>query len=105
MSREGAHLEVLLDRHHREDPTTFGYVADAQGGELVRLDLGDVIALEGHRAAHRGAMAGEHPPRRRLPGAVSAEQRDDLALLDRERDAVERLDGPVAHDRVADFEH
>ena len=40
-----------------------------------------------------------------LPGAVRAEQRDDLALADVERDALEGADRAVAHLDVVDVEH
>src|SRR5205823_597414 len=45
------------------------------------------------RPAHR---ARDRPERRRLAGAVRAEHRGDLPLLDRERDAVQRLYRTVA---------
>ena len=41
----------------------------------------------------------DRPQRRRLAGAVRAEHGDDLALVDRERDAVQRLHRPVARRR------
>ena len=39
---------------------------------------------------------GDHPQRRRLARAVGAEQRDDLALIDRDREVVQGRDGAVA---------
>ena len=71
-------------------------------------ELGEV-AERGARGARAGARAGDlgaapvgaHEPdrdlhERRLAGAVRAEQPDELALLHREVDALQRIDGPVA---------
>src|SRR5207302_579730 len=41
---------------------------------------------------------------RRLPSAVAPDQRHDLAVPDHERDALHRLDGPVAHPKAAQLE-
>ena len=51
-----------------------------------------------------GVEAGDRAQRRRLAGAVGADQRDDLALLDRQRDALERLDVAVVGVDVLDLE-
>ena len=48
--------------------------------------------------------AGDRAQRRRLPGAVRAEHGDDRPLGHLERDAVERLDGPVARLDVVELE-
>ena len=40
---------------------------------------------------------GDRLQRRRLPGAVRADQRDELALAHFEVDALHRLDAAVAH--------
>ncbi len=52
----------------------------------------------------RRRQAGDGAQRRRLAGAVGADQRDDLALVDRERDALERLDRAVGGADVLEFE-
>ena len=49
-----------------------------------------------------GTAPGEHLDQRRLAGAVVAEEPDDLALVDREGDVVERLDAAV---ELADVLH
>src|SRR5262249_21882898 len=56
----------------------------------------DVEAEDGGAAAARSRAAAEDADRRRLAGAVVAEQAEDLALGDVERDAVERLHLAVA---------
>ena len=46
----------------------------------------------------------DHPQRGRLAGAVGAEQGDDLALVDRDREVVQGGDGAVADLRAGDLE-
>ena len=49
--------------------------------------------------------AGERANERRLAGAIGADDGDDGALLDVERDTVERLGVAVEHVEVFDGEH
>jgi hypothetical protein len=48
---------------------------------------------------------GQRPDQRRLAGAVGADDGDDGALLDVERNAVERLDVAVENIEVLDAQH
>ena len=77
---EGAHLEVLEDRQAREDPPALGRVADAQLDELVR---GDGCEMSAPRSSTVPCAGWQQPAdrleRRRLAGAVGADERDDLA--------------------------
>ena len=50
----------------------------------------NAVPVDGDRPRRRGDQPAEHPQRRRLAGAVGAEQPEDLAALDRERDVVDR---------------
>ena len=64
--------------------------------------LGDVLAGEVHRPADRVHQSRYRFEERRLPGAVGAEERDELALPDLEVDAEQHLrlvvgDAQVAH--------
>ena len=56
----------------------------------VRRDLGDVVAVEADRAVRGLLEAGDQAQRRRLPAARRAEQREELALADREVQRVDR---------------
>ena len=56
-------------------------------------------------AGARRRQARDRAQRRRLAGAVGADQRDALALLDGQRDALERLDVAVVGVDVVDLEH
>ena len=99
---EGAHLEVLLDGHPREDPATFGNLDDALGGHLVDLESRDLLAEQLDRARARGEKARDRLERRRLAGTVRADERHDLAFVDVDGDALEGLDLPVEGVDVVD---
>ena len=67
-----------------------------------RVVRGRVGAEHRHGAAVAAAVALEDLDRRRLAGAVRAEQREDLALADLEADAAQRLVPAVALAEVLD---
>ena len=75
-----------MTRHAREDAPALGRLADAERDSLVRGHAGDVATVERDRGP---ADTGRTPEivfeRRGLAGAVGADERDDLALVDRER--------------------
>src|SRR5262249_18638541 len=66
---------------------------------------GDVDAVDGGGPAVGGEAARDDPQRRRLAGAVGAEEADDLAALDGEADAVEGDRRAVAFDEGGDLDH
>jgi hypothetical protein len=61
----------------------------------VRRGVGDVVAAEVDPAAARVVEPVDRAERRRLAGAVRAEQRDDLTLAHLECDALKRVDRAV----------
>ena len=71
---------------------------------LRRVDRGWVIAEHLDVAAEAGQEPGDGQKRRGLAGAVRAEQRDDLAGLDVEVDAVHDGHTAVARDQPAKLE-
>src|ERR671917_1086071 len=85
----GAHLQVLADRHAREDLAPLRALGYALLYHVVGGDVLDLLAVEDHLplAGRQDAVYGAQ--RRSLPGAVRADQGDDLALLDREGDAAQ----------------
>ena len=89
-----AHLQVLPDRQLAEDAAALGNVRDASPRGRLRAAR-QLLSVEDDRAVARD-HARDRAERRRLAGAVRAEQRDDLALVERQRDAVQRAHGPVA---------
>ena len=71
-------------------------------GDLVRRRVRDVAAVEDDRAAVGLDDAADRLQQRALAGAVRAEQRDDLALLDVEVDVEQHLPVVVAGVDAAD---
>ena len=71
---------------------------------MARL-AGDVLSLEGDRAALRRQQAGDGVQRGGLAGAVRADERDDLALVYLEGNVTQRMNQAVVNVDVLDFEH
>ena len=65
----------------------------------------DVGAAKHDAAARRPVHAGDGADERGLAGAVGADDGDDRALVDLERDVVERLRVAVEHVEVLDVQH
>jgi hypothetical protein len=91
------HGDVGRDRHVREEPAGLDHVADA-APQLVAVDAGDVLVAEHHAALGGLDEAVDHLQRRGLAAAGRADEHDDLARGDLERDAV---DGGLRLARVA----
>src|SRR3954447_26587725 len=92
---ERAHLEVLEHAHAREEAPSLRRLRDSQLDDLVRGVADDRAALEADVAGAGMVQPVDRPERRRLAGAVRAEQRHDLAGPHLERDPLQRLDRAV----------
>src|SRR5690606_34301643 len=97
---EGAHLEVLLDREGGEDVLYLRHVAQPAAHDALGWHAGDVVAVEPHAALPGLQQAEDELHHRRLPGAVRADDGDDLALLDPQRHALQDLHLAVPGDDV-----
>jgi hypothetical protein len=64
---------------------------DAAFSNLVRLQAVERLSIEGKVATVRVIDARQHVEQRRLAGAVGSDQTVDLAMIDREIDARERM--------------
>ena len=84
-------------------PAALGDVRDACAGDPLGRGACDPLAREPDLARGRHEP-GDRPERRRLAGAVPAEDGDDLALAHAQRHAVERLHRPVARVDVVELE-
>ncbi len=85
--------DVLEDAHVLEQRVVLEHDADAP---LARRQRRDVVAADQHGARIRPLEPGEHAEQRGLARAGGAEQREELAARDIERDVVERLHRPEA---------
>ena len=65
---------------------------------------GDRLAVEQDLARRGLGQAGDRAQRGRFAGAVGAEQRHHLPLLDADGHPAQGFDLAVAHDQIADFE-
>ena len=95
--------QILADRHVRVERRRFRQIAGPALG-LDRL-VEDVEARDDGFALGGRHEAGEDAHRRRLAGAVRAEEAEDLAALDAEADVVDRRDAAVAFREVLDLDH
>src|SRR5207245_8255390 len=79
--------DVIVRRQEHLRP---GLLRDDGDVRADRLRLCQHVVAEDECAAHgRLELSGEDPQEGRLPGAVAAEQAEDLALLDREGNVLE----------------
>src|SRR2546425_3252637 len=104
VSRERAHLQVLADGHARKDAPALGRVRDAEPDDLVRRELREVLAAERQLPGAWPQHAGDRAKRGGLARAVAADERHDLALLDAEGHALERVDVAVVGVDVRELE-
>ena len=94
--------DVLEDRHVREERVC---LEDHVHRALGRRDMGHVATLEQNPAGRRLLEAGDHAEGRRLAATARAEEREELALVDRQVD-VDHLEiaeelGDAGEDDVA----
>ena len=66
--------------------------------------IGDIAAVELDLARARARLAENRHHQRRFAGAVGADQRDDLARVDVEIDALQRLDLAIGRTQGTDRE-
>src|SRR5262249_48924675 len=96
--------KVLLDRQPWEEAPTLRDVHDPRRDDLLGTGAGQIGAGEPDRAAPRPRQLRNRVEERRLARAVGPDQRDDLALLDLQRNLPEDLDLAVARRDVPDLE-
>ena len=73
---------------------------DAEAGNVVGRLLGDVLILEEDLARGRRIDPRDQVEDRTLAGAVGADDREDLALLHREADGIDRLQAAEVQGQV-----
>src|SRR5438067_3290885 len=83
------HLQVLANRHPREDLEALERATHAETGTGERLELRDVVTGQVHDAGVGFVEAGERVEARCLAGSVRADERRDLARGYLERDCVQ----------------
>jgi hypothetical protein len=84
-------LHVVDDRQLAEDRWFLRQVTEAPARARVHGQRGDVLAVELDATAVAGNEADDHVERRRLSGAVRAEEADHFAARDGEREGGDDL--------------
>ena len=92
----GAHLQVLHDGQRSEQRPLLGHVHQPTADDPVRAHAVDALAVEDDPPAGDRQHAGDGAQRGRLPGAVRADQRHDLAVPHLQVDLVQDLQPAVA---------
>ena len=100
-----AHLQILLHAHLEEHGPALGDLGQALGDELVGGDTADVLPLEGDGPGVAVEQAGDGFEDGGFPGAVCADEGDDLPLLHGEGDVLDGVDGAVIHIDVLYVQH
>ena len=99
---QAAQVDEVIDRRHvRVQTALLGEVAEPSA--VRRRDVRDRSIARVPRSGEQHTHHDAH--RRRLPGAVRAEQTEDLAGRDRDGQLVERDDVPVALRQPVELEH
>ncbi len=101
----GPEQQVLAHRHGGEYLAAFGDERTPAADDLLGRHAGDGLLPEPDLAAARPQQAGHRPEQGRLAGAVGADDRDDLALLDMERDVAQHHQAAVTRLEVPDGQH
>jgi hypothetical protein len=100
-----AHPQVLGDRQVGEHAAPLRHETHAGARERVAAGAVHLAPAQEQLPGGRPDLAAAHRERRRLPGAIGAEQRIHLARLQDEVDAVQHIDGAVARTDVPELEH
>src|SRR5437764_14742195 len=100
---EGSGPEVLLDGELGEDAPALHHVADAAPHDAGRVGVGDGMAVDlddalGDATPVEGKQPGHRPKRRRLAGAVGAQQGHDPTGRDVETHSPEDKDDVAVDD-------
>src|SRR5205085_818207 len=93
--------QVLGDCEAGEEPPPLGREADAALHDPLRWEVADLLAGERDPPRVRPVEADDREERRRLPGAVRPEERDDLAFADLQVDVPDGDDRAVARRQPA----
>src|SRR5581483_7868658 len=102
--RAAPDLQVLLDAQPGEDPPVLGHEADPQAAYPERRPAGDLLAAEPHAPGPRPEQPHDTAQRRRLAGAVPAQQGDHLPRVRAERDVEQHVGGAVVGVQARDLE-
>ena len=87
--RIGAHLEVFQHRHRCEDLPSLRHMGDAEMHALMRRNGQEVPSLVSDRTSSDRNHSRDGLEQGRLAGPIGPDDRDELALLDRDRNPAQ----------------
>ena len=90
-----ADAQVFEHGKRRKELAALGDERDPLGDDVAGRERGKVVAVEARQAGHAAGLAHERLEEGRFARAVGPDDRDDLALADREVDIVHSLEGVV----------
>src|SRR5690348_18290247 len=98
-----AKVEIFAYRHLAEQLARFRALHEAAAGDLRRCRAAQLLAVARDLAAV-GQEARDGVEQCGLAGAVETDDRDELALMDVDRDVLQRLRLAVEHADILDLE-
>ena len=104
---EGRHIfpQMTVEENLGEDMPPLRHVRQLQRDDLTRLGFVQVVSVKGDRTARRLFQPGNCAQRRCFSCAVRADQRNDLPVLYRHGNAVQRVNRAVVYVQVLNFKH
>ncbi len=99
------HFKIFLDGKRRKNLTPFRNLTDAEIANTMARPAGYVDIAKEDAAAHLPVHPGDRADERRLAGAIGPDDGDDGALLNFERDIVERLGVAIKNIDAFDAQH
>src|SRR5690606_32570722 len=103
--RVTAHHDVVEHAHAAEQGEVLKGACDAERRHLMGPDAGNVLSFEDDLAAVRGIKASDSVDDGRLAGAVRANETENFALFDAERDPLQRLEAAEGPLKIATLEN
>jgi hypothetical protein len=100
-----AHLQILDHRHVRKDASSFRTMGDAELQNAARGGASDILALEDKPARSGRDKPGDRLQRCRFAGAVGADQRDEFASMNFQRQVADRRDLAITAGEPLNREH
>jgi len=104
IDREGTDLEVLANREFGEDAPSFRHVPDARVDDLMRIRMRDISLFQPDPSSAGVEDAGDRAQGGAFAGSIGSDKRNNLALVDVQRDTHERMDVPVVGVNVLEFQ-
>ena len=103
--RDGSQTEVVADRQATEDPASLRAVRDAEGHDPVGRCVRDIGPFERNGPVRWPEQPRDRAQDGRLARPIRADQRDELAGRDRQRDTLQGPDVAVPDVEVGELKH